>query len=141
MSFIVKDIGLIMPPELLGIDHIHVYTANRDAAFEWYSKVLGFTVIEELRFWATESGPLTITDKSGVHLALFERENFTPASVLAMGCSGAEFFKWKTYLQEQGILENCKDHDKSWSLYFNDMDGNSLEITTNDHEYVTNNFS
>ncbi|MFN3243212.1 MAG: VOC family protein [Planctomycetota bacterium] len=63
-----------MAPELSGgIDHVHVYVADRDAAASWYARVLGFGVVEKYRSWADDpDGPLTIEDPRGrVHLALF----------------------------------------------------------------------
>ena len=62
-------------PALTGIDHIHVYVDDRAAAERWYRDVLGFTVVEKFRFWATPDGPLTLENAEGnVHLALFRAE-------------------------------------------------------------------
>ena len=127
-----------MLPKLLGIDHIHVYCSSRERAATWYVEELGFSVVEKYKFWAEDiNGPLTLESKTGgIHIALFQRSNFVPASVLALGTTGSEFLKWKQYLTDKKLLVSCKDHTKSWSLYFNDGDENHIEITTYDHEIV-----
>ena len=127
-----------MLPKLKGIDHIHVYVADREAAADWYERVLGFKVVETLAFWAdNEAGPLTIEDTCGtVHLALFNSDDFIPSTVIAYSTDGQAFLQWKTYLERQNILDRCSDHTAAWSLYFKDLDGNSNEITTYDYDLV-----
>ena len=127
-----------MIPKFIGIDHVHVYARDREAAATWYKDILGFSVVEEYRFWSEhEYGPLTIQDASEtIHLALFKSDDFIPDSVLAFGVNGSEFLKWKAYLEEKDLLKRCSDHSKTWSLYFNDLDGNGLEITTADYDIV-----
>ena len=124
-------------PALTGIDHIHVYVPDREAAADWFARTLGFRVSEALRAWATPGGPLTIEDRDGrVHLALFARADFTPSSAPAFGSSADSFLQWKTRLEAAGILQRCTDHHLAWSLYFADPYGNSYEITTYEHEAV-----
>lgn len=125
-----------MIPSLTGIDHLHLYVTDRAAAADWYQRVLGFTVIEKLRRWsAGEGGPLMVEDPSGeVHLALFQRENLAPSSAIALGCGDSAFLDWKSHLEKQGLELRLADHGVSWSIYFSDPYGNSLEITT--YEYA-----
>jgi catechol-2,3-dioxygenase len=126
-----------MNPQLTGIDHVHVFVPDRDAAANWFQEVLGFHIVESLRFWADEHGPLTIEDASGkVHLALFARDVETPSSAIAFGCSGAEFLRWKVHLEERDIPTRWSDHTVSWSLYFQDPYENSYEIASNDYDEV-----
>ncbi|MCK5426023.1 MAG: VOC family protein [Emcibacter sp.] len=129
-----------MSPKLEGIDHIHVYVPSRAKAAKWYEDVLGFTIVEPFRFWSEdERGPLTIEDPSGkIHLALFRRENFTPATAIAFGTGGKEFLEWKSYLEEQNLVDRLSDHKAAWSLYFRDPYDNSYEITTYQYSYVAN---
>jgi len=127
-----------MPPQLNGIDHIHVYVPNRSEAARWYENVLGFREMDSLKIWSeSTSGPLAIEDSSGkVHLALFQREDGNPSSAIAFGASGEELLRWKEYLQEQDLQIRWADHQVAWSLYFKDPYGNSHEITTYDYQYV-----
>lgn len=129
-------------PPLQGIDHIHVYVTDRDAAERWYRDVLGFTVVEKFRFWATPDGPLTLEDPSGtIHLALFESGKFPHTSMIAFGATGADFLSWKAYLEDRGVELRVSDHDAAWSMYFSDPFDNLHEITTYDYEFVAQRLS
>jgi catechol-2,3-dioxygenase len=124
-------------PSLTGIDHIHVYVADRAAAEAWYARVLGLTRLPQLAFWATGGGPLTLGDASGsVHLALFEQQPMRQVrSTIALGASAAQFMAWRTHLVSAlGRELALSDHQVSWSIYFADPDGNPFEITT--YEYA-----
>ena len=124
--------------ELEGFDHIHVSVPDREQAAEWFEEVLGFRIEESLRSWATEGGPLTIGDESGkIHLALFERKDFTPLTAIAFGADAKNFLEWKRILEDRRILSRCTDHDLAWSLYFHDPYGNIYEITTYEHAAVS----
>jgi len=126
-------------PTLVEINHVHIYSKNRQVAEQWYQNILGFTAVEKYKRWATKSGPLVLSNpEQSIHLAIFERECFTPNSSLAFGVTGGQFVKWKTYLEKTALLKDCKDHSLSFSLYFSDTDGNGLEITTEDYDFVKN---
>lgn len=125
-------------PELKSIDHVHVYVPDREAAARWFSEVLGFKVIERLRSWATDGGPLTIgNDADTVHLALFERKDAPRQTNTAFGTDARNFLEWKAILEGKGVLTRITDHDLAWSLYFEDPQANMYEITTYDHAAVT----
>ena len=124
-------------PTLNNIDHVHLSVTDRERSVAWFAETLGLEVIEALRHWAAEGGPLTIGDRGGhIHLALFERDTFEPSNTIAFGASGNEFLAWKGHLEQQGIATRCADHKSAWSLYFQDPDGNGLEITTAEHALV-----
>lgn len=127
-----------MAPRIAKIDHVHISVVDRSAAERWYEKVLGFTRVKELEFWAPDGGPLTIQDADGtVHLALFEGTPMKRPSTVAFGVSANDFMKWKNYLfTEIGMRLEAEDHAASWSLYFSDPDGNPFEITTYEYEAV-----
>ena len=63
-----------MTPKLSGIDHCHLNVECITQAVDWYKKVLGFSVVEELAFLNEEGkGPLTLEDENATtRLALFE---------------------------------------------------------------------
>ncbi len=123
--------------ELSGIDHVHVYVPDREAAADWFQELLGFEVEESLRAWAVEGGPLTIGDASGrIHLALFERAEGPPSTAIAFGADANNFLAWKQRLEDRGLLARCADHALAWSLYFHDPYGNMYEITTYEHAAV-----
>lgn len=132
-----------MAPKLQGIDHVHVYVSDRAKAAQWYSEIMGFVTNAEFETWAEDPlGPLTIEDASGlIHLALFQREQFHPTSTIAFKASGESFLEWKQLLEQHGLSVRCSDHDLAWSMYFNDPDGNTHEITTYDHDWVRSKMS
>jgi len=127
-----------MLPTLESIDHVHVYVKDRAQAAQWYRDHLGFKVHPTYEFWAEDiNGPLTIADASdAIHIALFQRQDFAPASTIAFRVNGENFVAWKAQLENSGLLLRCSDHTVSWSLYFQDPDENSHEITTYDHALV-----
>ena len=126
---------LCVPPALQRIDHVHVYVADRAAALPWYANVLGFAPVPELEFWATDGGPLTVSNRSGtIHLALFERGAQTCRSTIALAADAAEFLAWRAHLEVVlGQPVAAVDHQVSWSMYFADPDANPFEITSDQY--------
>ena len=127
-----------MTPPLQGIDHIHVFVADRAAAERWYADVLGFTRMTEFESWATPNGPLMIEDPSGsIQLALFEKPAQPCRSTIAFAADAEQFFAWRRHLAKAlGREPEPVDHGKSWSMYFNDPDDNPYEITSYDYDEV-----
>ena len=127
-----------MAPNLTGIDHIHVFVSDRAAAEDWYGRVLGLVRVPAFESWAAGDGPLTLADPSGrIHLALFERPHRSCRSTVALGTSGADFIAWLGHLEaELGRRPEPVDHGLSWSLYFEDPDGNPFEVTCYEHHEV-----
>jgi len=124
-----------MPPALQRLDHVHVFVRDRPAAELWYAQALGFRRIAELEFWAVDGGPLTLADpSSSIHLALFEGPALACRSTLAFAVGPADFLAWRSHLfAVLGSPVQAEDHEVSWSLYFDDPDGNPYEITCYDH--------
>jgi catechol 2,3-dioxygenase-like lactoylglutathione lyase family enzyme len=129
-----------MSPELLAFDHVHVYVTDRAKAERWYRDVLGLYRSDELEFWATDGGPLTIQNSSGsVHIALFERPAQPCRSVVAIRVDAAGYRTWKAHL-ERLLPGNVReqDHEVAMSLYFRDPDGNPYELTTYEVHLIKN---
>jgi len=126
------------PPPLQDVDHIHVFVNDRVAAEQWYDRVLGLRRVREYEFWATDGGPLTISNPTGtIHLALFERPAQKRHSTVALSVTARDLLAWKRHLQatlDQSI--DVVDHELSMSLYFYDPDGNPYEITSYEHDAV-----
>ena len=117
-------------PALQGVDHLHVFVADRPAAAAWYARVLGMTPIAGLAHWAADGGPLTIRDADDrIHLALFERARQANRSTIALRVAAGAWPGWQAHLRAQQVSFNCEDHGESWSIYFDDPDGNPYEIT------------
>lgn len=124
-----------MTPEIQSLDHVHLVVPDKDKAAAWYRENLGFTVVESLKQWDKDGGPLTI-GRGDIHLALFASESYSPLNALAFRCSGPAFVEWEALLTRKGILDRCTNHDLAWSLYFHDPYGHRHEITSYDHAYI-----
>ena len=127
-----------MTPTLRTIDHIHIFVSDRASSELWYREVLGLRRQPELEFWAGDGGPLTLTNEVGtVHFALFERPREKCRSTVALAVGAAEFRSWQVHLLRT-IGKELKpvDHTVSWSLYFQDPDGNPYEITSYEYEEI-----
>jgi catechol-2,3-dioxygenase len=125
-----------MAPELERVDHIHVYVADRSEAEQWYARVMGLARLKALEFWASDGGPLTVGNRSGsIHLALFERPAAKCRSTIALATTAEGLLAWRRHLEaELGRPVELVDHQVSWSLYFEDPDGNPYEVTTYEYE-------
>lgn len=124
--------------ELEGFDHIHIHVSNRMESEKWYKSVLGLYRTEGLELWTRDSGPLMLQNQSGsIHLALFESRPIQH-TIVAFKTSATELLVCMKYLSSKAIEVEPIDHDISWSLYFQDPDGNPYEITTYEYELFSN---
>ena len=130
-----------------GLDHVHVFVRDRAEAAKWYGSVLGFR--KDVRFgsWAREiGGPLTLTAGDGVtHLALFEdTKRAGKATTVALRVDGTSFVSFHKRAAQLPLFDkrrrpsppHLQDHALSLSLYFNDRDGNPIELTTYEVDLV-----
>lgn len=128
------------------IDHIEVFVKDRIKASQWYEKIFGLSPIQELGMWAN-IGPLFIGNKGKtVKLALIDgtKDNDGSINRMAFSASGENFVSFinnlndvKVYfLKHRVTKKDLVDHDLSYSIYFDDPDGNKLELTCYEHDYV-----
>lgn len=133
------------------IDHVHVEVSDREAAAEWYYRVLGLVRYPKLASWADNpKGPLILATVDGIPtLALFERspESTTRDTTIAFRTSADEFLMFVADLPELSLISartgqllkdkhDVVDHELSWSIYFVDPDGNRLEVTTYEYDRI-----
>jgi len=122
--------------ELEGIDHVALAVRDVDRAARFYIELLGF----EPRHEGMWSGVPKFVGKGRTALALFpaQEKALPPASRgerigmlhLAFRASRSQFAAAQADLETRGISFHFQDHEISHSIYFQDVDGNELEITT-----------
>ncbi|MEO0654830.1 MAG: VOC family protein [Pseudomonadota bacterium] len=126
------------------IDHVHLYVADPDAAADWYGRVLGLQVLPSSkrlrggRYMATPRGQYCATIFTGVPPS--DGDHTT-----AFRLMGRQFIAFGEALPHPDVrartgmlltTEEADDHTLAWSYYFQDPDGNHLEVTTYDHQMV-----
>ena len=121
------------------IDHVEIYVADIAAAAKWYGKVFG---LKEVLRWDPEPVMIGVGNNK---LALFKanapRGDYQKKAHLegndaphwhrvAWHTDVAGFTEAQHHLKTLGIVfRGPIDHRLSESIYFNDPDGNPLEIT------------
>jgi catechol-2,3-dioxygenase len=118
---------------VLRIDHVHIYVNNIAEAEGWYKDVLGFIRDESLLFWFTQGGPLVIKNNEAA-LSLFERKHHSPGHTVAFNIKPSYFHELMEILSLRSIPFTLIDHQVSMSVYFEDIDGNKIEMTS--YEYL-----
>ncbi|MFN8009190.1 MAG: VOC family protein [Terriglobia bacterium] len=120
------------------IDHVELFVPDRQAAAEWYEKVLGLTAVPEAALWAKDpKGPLMISpDRGKTKLALFQgtpqgRQPTAGFHRVAFRVDADGFLAFVRRLAECKIEPaRFRDHDQAISVYFDDPFGHHLEVTT-----------
>jgi catechol 2,3-dioxygenase-like lactoylglutathione lyase family enzyme len=122
--------------QLEGIDHIAMSVSDVPCAAAWYIDVLGF----EPRHEGMWNGVPVFIGKGNTAIALFPHHRHSaPSSVhssrprflhLAFRTDAAGFQTSQQELKDRGIPFDFQDHQISHSIYFRDLDGHELEITT-----------
>lgn len=130
-----------------------MFVPDRYEAAGWYRRVLGLNIEREYEFWAQDAhGPLMISSDGGsTKLALFQGtpQGSRPTAGyhrVAFRVDGGGFLDFLGRLERLDLLdddgrrvtpEQARDHDRSYSIYFCDPWGHRLDVTTYDHEDVS----
>lgn len=113
------------------IDHVEVMVRDINAAATWYEDVLG---LKETHRWEPEP---VFLEANNTALALFKADGAraNPGTDVhwhrvAWRTNQQGFEDAQRYLREKGIkFRGPVDHEIAWSIYFENPDGNPLEIT------------
>ncbi|MEM1230556.1 MAG: VOC family protein [Pseudomonadota bacterium] len=142
------------PVKLGRLDHMHLVVPDRDRAAQWYAETLGFERVEAYRHWWDLPGcPVHISADGGhTSLALFqEGEGHTATNGIGMGVAfvlpAEEFIAFSRALGDSIRVDGkdgkpltagaIVDLDLCYSYGFLDPWGHELELSTYDHEQVT----
>ncbi len=133
--------------EVSALDHVHKYMSDPEAAVAWYGRVLGLKPFATQRDAVTGAGGIYMATAAGQYCATFFR-GVPPSDgdhTAAFRVSGKAFIAFGNALTDAevparggGFLrrKDAADHELAFSYYFQDPDGNHLEITTYDHPKV-----
>ena len=122
--------------KLSGIDHVALTCASVDVTREWFVRVLGFQHVFAGAwdgvpvFLKLESTCLALFPMRGTPQAAPQRPGFDHLAFNA--ATQAAFREAQESLKGHGIPFEFSDHGISRSIYFEDPDGRTLEITTYD---------
>ena len=128
--------------QIQGIDHVAINVRDIDKAVEFYTKVFGLKITtREL----SKPGIEYFLDCGPSLIGIIQAKDLDRAHHFENDGLGANHFSFRVNtkdfapmikrLEEYNVkIEYAKKRDKSWSLYFYDLDGNKLEITAWPHE-------
>jgi metallothiol transferase len=122
---------------ILGIDHVAINVQDLDKTLKFYTEVLGLQVTQRE---PSKPGIEYFLDCGGALIGLIQAKNFTEKHPFQEEGLGANHFSFRVKAQDfDGMIKRleandvkiafAKKRDKSWSLYFYDLDGNKLEMT------------
>ncbi|MBT0723380.1 VOC family protein [Rosenbergiella sp. S61] len=118
------------------LDHVHVYVEDVPAAAAWYRQLLGFEHDPTFALWYQQGGPFVIRC-AAASLSLFQRQSPKPGNTIAFVIQAIKVATLVDRLQKYKVAYSVVDHHLTWSIYFEDLCGNPLEVTCNDYAAAT----
>ena len=120
-----------------GLDHAAINVKDLDHSLEFYTKVLGLKVTERE---PSKPGIEYFLDCGNSLIGLIQGDPKGETHFLKDGGLGGNHVSFRVKAQEfDQVVEELKGHnvpirfskkrEKSWSVYFEDPDGNKLEMT------------
>lgn len=121
--------------ELEFLDHVAINVKDINASAEWYHKVLGLKKFK-LEKWG-EYPIFMLSGKTGVALFTAKantKEIVNPDDIridhFAFNVTNQNFEKAKKRYEELGLTFEVKDHHYFRSIYTQDLDDHTVELTT-----------
>ena len=124
--------------KIVGIDHVAFNVRDLDKSLEFYTKIIGLKVTERE---PSKPGIEYFLDCGTSLLGIIQAKDLSRSHLFANEGLGANHFSFRVHsndfegmikhLEVNGVrIEYAKKRQKSWSLYFYDLDGNKLEATS-----------
>jgi len=123
--------------KIQGIDHVAVNVRDIDKSVEFYTKVLGLTVTKRE---PSKPGIEYFLDAGPSLIGIIQAKDLGQQHLFANEGLGANHFSFRIHADDfepmikhleahQVRIEFAKKREKSWSLYFYDLDENKLEVS------------
>ncbi len=123
--------------KILGIDHVAINVRDIDKSMEFYTKVIGLKITERE---PSKSGVEYFLNCGPSLIGIIQAKDMGSSHQFKHEGLGANHFSFRVHasdfdamikrLEENAVsIEFAKKREKSWSLYFYDIDGNKLEVT------------
>ena len=123
--------------KVLGIDHVAISVRDLEKSLEFYTKVIGLKVTEREY---SKPGVEYFLDCGNALIGLIQGNEAEGKHLLQDGGLGGNHVSFRVETKEfDRVVEEIKKlgltityikkREKSWSVYFLDIDGNKLEMT------------
>lgn len=123
--------------QIKGIDHVAINVRNIDKSVEFYTRVIGLNITQRE---PSKPGIEYFLDCGPSLIGIIQAKDLTRNHAFENEGLGANHFSFRVHskdfepmikrLEEHNVtIEFAKKREKSWSLYFYDLDGNKLEVT------------
>jgi len=118
------------------LDHVAIYVEDVDRSMEWYQRVFGFEHIltdtwgKRPAFLAIDNFGIAIFPAKSKGLSIPNRQQFKTIDHFAFRVTKADFELAKQAYQQLNISFDYQDHKAFESIYVQDPDGHTVEITT-----------
>lgn len=130
------------------LDHVAIRVKDIKKSAEWYQKVLGLKIYQ-LKEWG-DFPILLLSGKTGValfpeneeHSALNKTSKNVRIDHFAFNLTNDNFERAKIKYKQLGIKYHFEDHHYFHSIYTEDLDGHTVELTTialNEKEFYQKN--
>ncbi len=124
--------------KISGIDHVAVNVRDINKSVEFYTKVLGLKITNRE---PSKPGIEYFLDAGPSLIGIIQAKNTNEVHAFKDYGLGANHFSFRVHasdfdnyikhLEKNNVrIEFAKKREKSWSLYFYDLDGNKLEVTS-----------
>ena len=123
--------------KVLGIDHVAISVRDLNQSLEFYTKIIGLKISEREH---SKPGVEYFLDCGSALIGLIQGDESGEKHLLRDGGVGGNHLSFRVEAKTfDGIVEEIKrlgltittlkKRERSWSVYFLDIDGNKLEMT------------